>query len=81
MTPRTRHRTLDRECVLWVLRQHFPGASPQQLAEAATAIRALPDEWEEIPIALRAVGSAHGAVPRVRIFRERVKPTHSAASP
>lgn len=41
---------LDRENVLAVLLKRFPHATAEQVAAAANAIVALPDEWEEVPV-------------------------------
>jgi hypothetical protein len=71
---------MDREHVLRVLRRHFPGASPQQLAEAANAIVALPDEWEEIPVVSGRRLAAGGRGARIRVFLERLDPPNGAAA-
>ncbi len=63
---------VDREHVLVVLRGRFRGASVQQFAEAANAIVALPDEWEEVRI--ESIRSPTGHAPHdveFRIFRRR----------
>lgn len=53
---------VNREHVLAVLRGRFRGASARQFAEAANAIVALPDEWEEVQA---------GSDGEVRLFRKR----------
>ncbi len=61
---------VNREHVLAVLRGRFREASARQFAEAANAIVALPDEWEE-------VHARSGT--EVRIFRKRsIAPEGSA---
>lgn len=64
-------RRVDREHVLVELRRSFRGASAKQLAEAANAIVALPDEWEEVPIDLRPPAGPVRHGPEFRIFRKR----------
>ena len=39
---------IDREKVLTVLRNRFPGATAGQMAAAANAIVGLGDEWEDV---------------------------------
>jgi hypothetical protein len=39
---------IDRDKVLTVLRRRFPGASDQDVAEAANAIVGLDDEWDDV---------------------------------
>ena len=39
---------IDREKVLTVLRNRFPGATAGQMAAAANAIVGLDDEWEDV---------------------------------
>lgn len=39
---------IDREKVLTVLRNRFPGATVEQMAAAANAIVGLEDEWEDV---------------------------------
>ena len=39
---------IDREKVLTVLHRRFPGATADQLAQAANAIVGLDDEWEDV---------------------------------
>lgn len=53
---------VNREHVLAVLRRRFREASARQFAEAANAIVALPDEWEEVQVRQDA---------EVRVFRQR----------
>lgn len=42
---------VEREHVLTVLRKRFPNATAGEIAAAANAIAALPDEWQEVPVA------------------------------
>lgn len=61
---------VDRERLLVVLRERFRGASVQQFAEAANAIVALRDEWEEVRLAHAPTeGVRHGA--EFRVFKKR----------
>ncbi len=53
---------VNREHVLAVLRRRFREASARQFAEAANAIVALPDEWEEVQVRPEA---------EARLFRQR----------
>lgn len=64
---------VDREHVLAVLRKRFREATARQFAEAANAIVALPDEWEEVHVRQDA---------KVRVFRQRrVAPDAGRLSP
>lgn len=56
---------IEREHVVALLRKRFPGAAARQIAEAANAIVALPDEWEEIPV------KESRETEEIRIFKRR----------
>lgn len=57
----------DREAILAIIHRFFPWAAVGQVAAAANAIVALPDEWEEVTLPAMADLTER----RFRIFRKR----------
>jgi hypothetical protein len=63
---------IDRQTVETILCRRFPDLPLEQVAAAANAIVAVPDEWEEVsPLTLWQLQCEHVGALDLRVFRRR----------